>query len=273
MDNISDRETLKNLIRFFLSKNIKFKNDFIDNKKKYYKNFPSENFIYEKLKDEIFIHENLLDFIISKSFNGNPLIIYDLINMLILKNLVSFDQKTLTSSGELMEMITFKDWAKFEIPYRQEKLIGNIIDCLNPKEIIILKCASAIGTIFDLNILNVINPFVTIMNDDLLKMIYSFEKSSLIEILYDLNPKNLIAKFSVPFLREVLYLRMLSEQKTLIHSEVARILKAPKFSYEDLDKERQILLRHLIESENTVMSCSENLNSKKKGKINFFKKI
>jgi len=247
MESISDRQNLRALMRFYLVKNEKFKLEYL-------KLNPNTIHNLDKIKNDILINEDLLDFVLAKSFNGNPLFVYDLLNTLVEKNLVVFSQNMLNCSGFLLEMIKFKDWAKFEIPYRIEKLIGNIIDNLNPKEIIILKCASVIGNVFDINILYAINPFVTIMNEDLLSMIYNFEQLGILEILYDLDPNKLVAKFSLPFLREVLYLRMLSEQKTAIHSEIARNLKTPKFSYFDLEKERQILLRHLIESEKTVMS-------------------
>ncbi len=261
LESISDRNTLITLIRLYLVKNEKFKTEYLKLDSTKIHNF-------EKIKNDILINDNILDFILSKSFNGNPLFVYELLNTMIEKNLVIFTQNMLYCSALMLEMIKFKDWAKFEIPYRIEKLIGNIIDNLNPKEIIILKCASVIGSVFDINILYAINPFVTIMNDDLLSMIYNFEQLGIIEILSDLNPKHLVAKFSLPFLREVLYLRMLSEQKTAIHSEIARNLKTPKISYHDFEKERQILLRHLVESEKTVISLmaakedTKNSNSK-----------
>lgn len=260
MQSISDLKDLKALMNFYLKKNEKFKKEYLKN---------------TLMRREIQINEDVLSFILSKSFGGNPLFVYDLLNTMIDKNLVVYEEKVnrLSCSNFLLEMIKFKDWANFEIPYRIEKLIGNIIDNLNPKEIIILKCASVIGNIFDINILYAINPFVTIMNEDLLTMIYNFEQLGIIEILSDLNPSHLVAKFSLPFLREVLYLRMLSEQKTAIHSEIARNLKTPKFSYHDFEKERQILLRHLIESEKTVMSLmtvKEDKNSNVKGNYNIF---
>lgn len=264
MESISDRQTLRSLLRFYLIKNEKFKSA------EYLKLNPNAIHNLDKIKNDILVNDDLIDFILSKSFNGNPLLVLDLINTLVDKNLVIYSQNKLHCSPFLLEMIKFKDWAKFEIPYRIEKLIGNIIDNLNPKEIIILKCASVIGNIFDMNILYAINPFVTIMNEDLLAMIYNFEQLGIIEILSDLDPNNLVAKFSLPFFREVLYLRMLSEQKTAIHSEIARNLKTPKFSYHDFETERQILLRHLIESEKTVMSLmsvKEDKSNNTKGNI------
>lgn len=263
MESISDKETLRDLIRFFLFKNQNFREQYMKNNRAF--EIVKTNKDLDKMKDLVKIEDDILGFILSKSFSGNPLFVFDLVNSLVDKNFAVFTEGYLRCSDLLLEMKNFCDWSKFEIPYRIEKLIGNIIDNLNPKEIIVLKCASVIGTIFDINTLYIINPFITIMNDDLLEMIYNFEQMGIIEILYDLDESNLVAKFSLPFLREVLYLRMLSEQKTSIHSEVARNLKTPKFSYSDWEKERQILLRHLIESENTVMNCMETFN-KQKGK-------
>jgi len=268
MESISDRQNLTALMRMYLIKNEKFKTEYLKLESTKMPNL-------DKIKNDILINEDVLDFVLSKSFSGNPLFVYDLLNTMVDKNLVIFNQNMLSCSAFLLVMIKFKDWAKLEIPYRMEKLIGNIIDNLNPKEIIILKCASVIGNIFDINILYAINPFVTIMNEDLLAMIYNFEQLGIIEILSDSNPNELVAKFSLPFLREVLYIRMLSEQKTAIHSEIARNLKTPKFSYHDYEKERQILLRHLIESEKTVMSLMAVKDDSKtsNGKGNFFSKF
>ena len=73
------------------------------------------------------------------------------------------------------------------MPYRIEKLMGNIIDevgQLDTKRIIILKCASVIGNIFDLNTLCIINPLKSLMNDDIYDMIKSME---IVNSLFDLN--------------------------------------------------------------------------------------
>ena len=259
MESLSPKHILIPLIKFFLSKNENFES-LIPNT-----NFDKQN--YE-------ISEDLINFLLSKSFNGNPLLIQEILNRFVEKKLIkctyntSNNQFNLTCEEFLLEMIKFRDWSKIDIPYRIEKLMGNIIDNLNPKEIIILKCASVIGTVFDINTLYLINPFDTIMNEDLLAMIYHFEQLGIIEILYDLEVENLVAKFSLPFFREVIYSRMLSEQKTSIHLEIARNFKTPKFSYMDADTERKTLLRHLIESENTVMNCMEK---KEKGKIKYHK--
>jgi adenylate cyclase 10 len=232
MHNLNKKEDFSSLIKFFISE---FRND------------------------DFKIEDNLEKFLLSKTFNGNPLLIQDLLNKIIDKELIGFDSKgTLRCTDNLKEMIESKDFSKLEIPYRFEKLMGNIIDTIkNPNEIIILKAASVIGNIFDIITLYQINPIKNLMNEDLLKIVYYFERINVLEILYDIEPDKLVAKFSLPFLREVLYSRMLSEQKTAIHSEIARNFKNMKFSYMSSEKELENLLRHLIESENTVMNVMD----------------
>ena len=167
-------------------------------------------------------------------------------------------------------MIKYKNYSKFVLPYRIEKLMGNIIDKIqDTSDIIILKCASVIGNIFDINTLCVINPIKTLMNDDISEMIYYFEGIEILDILQDLDSEKLVAKFSLPFIREVLYSRMLSEQKSSIHSEIAKNFKTMKFSYMSAEAELKVLKDHLLESENTVMNVMETWGGDK-GKRNFF---
>lgn len=246
MNNLSTDNVLIPLIKFYLSKNKNFEKNFI------------------KTSDEIknfTIDHKLKNFLLSKTFNGNPLLLQELLNKLIDKNLIvrSPDNKyILICENSLLKMIEYRDYSKLDLPYRIEKLMGNIIDKIkNTKEIIILKCASVIGNIFDINTLYHINPIKNIMNEDLLQMIYNFENIRILEILHDMDIENFVAKFTLPFFREVLYSRMLSEQKTAIHSEIARNCKTMKFSYMNNDMELKKLLEHLIESENTVMNVME----------------
>jgi hypothetical protein len=245
MENINKNHFFENLIKFYISKRIKL--------------------------GDIKIKNDVKKFLLSKTFNGNPLLLHELLDKLLDKNLIGLDKSNsnLVCSQDLLNMIEFKDYSKLELPYRIEKLMGNIIDTIkNQNEIIILKAASVIGNIFDINTLYQINPIKNIMNEDLLKMIYYFEKINVLEILNDIQPEKLVAKFSLPFFREVLYSRMLSEQKTAIHSEIARNFKNMKYSYMSSEKELDILLRHLLESENTVMNIMDKRKEESKEKEN-----
>ena len=96
--------------------------------------------------------------------------------------------------------------------------------------------------------------------DDLLDAIKNFESLGIIEILYDLKLKHLVAMFSLPLMREVLYQRLLVEQRTEIHSKVARKMEFSKYSYMPKEIEYEILKRHLEASENTMMNTLEEDN-------------
>ena len=144
------------------------------------------------------------------------------------------------------------DWSKLNIPFIIEKVVGNIIDSLNCEDIIILKQASVIGTIFDLDKLNKLNIINSLTYEGLKQKINKFEELGLIEILYDLDPKKIVVKFSIPFLKEILYKRMLVETKNEIHLKVARFMGDSKFSYLPRKIERKLINHHLIEEEKTI---------------------
>jgi hypothetical protein len=261
---INTNPNFTSLLKFFLSKNNIFKEKFTKS--------------LDELKNYSF-DDNLKKFLLSKTFNGIPLLLQELLNKLIDMDLIKNKENKyiLTYKDELNNMIKFKDFSKLDLPYRIEKLMGNIIDSIkNQGEIIILKAASVIGNIFDIDTLYKINPIRNKMNEDVLKMIYYYESINILEILHDLEPENLVAKFSLPFFREVLYSRMLSEQKTPIHSEIAKNFKNMKISYMSSNFEIDVLLRHLIASEKTVMNIMEERkeeeskknNKKEKSKLN-----
>lgn len=85
--------------------------------------------------------------------------------------------------------------------------------------------------------------------------------------MYDLNPKQLVCKFAIPFLRELFYQRMLIEQKNEIHLSVARLLQNTKFSYIPHNKEIMMLQKHLKITEKSIINYMEedddNLQCKK----------
>jgi hypothetical protein len=67
------------------------------------------------------------------------------------------------------------DWAGFAVPYRMEKILGNIIDSLECREIVLLKYAATIGNIFDIDKLSKVNPFNNMTFDDIIGLIQKFE--------------------------------------------------------------------------------------------------
>ena len=81
------------------------------------------------------------------------------------------------------------------------------------------------------------------------------------EILYDLNvkKKDVICKFSIPFLREVLYQRTPSEYRNQIHYAIGRLVNAnnlkkssDKLKYVDEIMELGILQKHLKYSQISI---------------------
>ena len=90
----------------------------------------------------------------------------------------------------------------------------------------------------------------------------NFEAFGIIEILYDLKPKHLVAIFSIPLVREVLYQRLLVEQKDDIHSRLSRKMESSKYNYMKKEIEYEILKRHLKASKSTLMTSlkEDNIN-------------
>jgi len=101
--------------------------------------------------------------------------------------------------------------------------------------------------LYKLNIINSLN------FEGLKQKIYKFAEYGLVEILYDLDPKKIIVQFAIPFLKEVLYKRMLVETKNEIHLKVARLMGDSKFSYLKRNIEKQLINYHLIEEDKTIL--------------------
>ena len=210
--------------------------------------------VYEKITiDEVPI--DVINAILPLSFKGNPLFIIELTQALLDQKFLTLKNRScLMLTEEFKKMLKLKDFSKLKIPLIIEKVLGNIIDSLKCMEIIILKHASVIGNVFDIDILSEILSTSPSNFDDLIDTIRNFESYGIIEILYDLKPKHLVAMFALPLMREVLYQRMLVEQKTDIHAKIARKMEFSKFSYMPKNIEHDILKKHLDTSEQTIMN-------------------
>ena len=221
---------------------------------------------YDKITiDEVPI--DVINAILPISFKGNPLFIIELTQALLEQKFLTLKNRScLMLTEEFKKMLKLRDDSKLKIPLIIEKVLGNIIDSLKCNEIIILKYASVIGNIFDIDILSEILNTSPSNFDDLIETMRTFESYGIIEILYDLKPKHLVAMFSIPLMREVLYQRMLVEQKTDIHAKIARKMEFSKFSYMPKNIEHDILKKHLETSEKTILNDTEeteeeNLNT------------
>lgn len=235
MSNITNHEEISKIIKFSILKSHLGKNK----------------------KDKIAIskiEKTLLDIIISKSFRGNPLFIFEITESLL--NSKIFIQHLSTEilvTSELLKMKEFQDWGDFKIPILIEKIVGATIDSLSLKEIILLKNASVIGNIFDINRLMELNPFTELNFDDVFEILQEQEKKGILEFLHDMNKKRLVCKFSIPFFRDILYQRMLVEQKNEVHLKVVSTFQKQDFAYYSHNKQVQILEEHLKNSERTLL--------------------
>jgi class 3 adenylate cyclase len=201
----------------------------------------------------------ILSILLSKSFNGVPLFILDIIDNLIdSKKFVQVLSGELIITSELTDMEEMRDWTSFTVPMRIEKIIGNIIDSLTPREIIVLKYASVIGNIFDKEKIEKNNPFDHIASDEINLLLKNLEVKGVVEILYDLKPKKMVLKFGIPFLREILYQRMLIEQKHDIHMNMARHLQSSEFKYMPHSQEVKFLENHMKTTEKTLTKQMED---------------
>ena len=141
--------------------------------------FDVEELIKNHIEQEIKIdtvNQNLSNIILAKAFKGNPLFILDITDSLVKSGkLVILHKGDLKPSPELETMDEDNDWSGFNIPIRIEKNLGNIIDSLDTKEIILLKHASVIGNLFDIDKLKEINPFTSLTFDDLYAIIMNLD--------------------------------------------------------------------------------------------------
>ncbi len=83
-------------------------------------------------------------------------------------------QELLTTS-ELFDMHNERDWSQFVIPMKMEKIVGFLIDELDFKDIILLKIASVIGNIFDLDKLYKLSQFNFLTIDDMYSIMQRLE--------------------------------------------------------------------------------------------------
>ena len=235
-----------------------------------------ESILYELRQARInSISNQIIEFLIFKTFNGIPQFIKELVLYLYDKNLIyiSKQNKELVPDNRFQQMLKYNDFTELKIPNIIVKKVTSIIDnYLDNLDIYILKLASVIGNIFDLTKLkqavlldNSANSTMNIIKDNCTNFLYEklceLEEKYMIEILYDLNikKKKVICKFSVPFLREILYQRTPSEYRNQIHYIIGRLVNVnnliksdDKVKYMDEMMELGILQKHLKYSQISI---------------------
>ena len=215
------------------------------------------------------IDDKLLDFLLMKSFQGNPLLSIALFESLLkskkyIKVIECTSECVITK--DLLDDNEVFDWSNLTIPYVYEKISSMMINSLlNFKETLLLKYACTIGTIFDIQTLDKINPLnLLIKREDLYQIIKKLCAEYVVEIFDDENimrksKKFLICKICFPFMREVLNQKFPVERSASLHAETAKLLTGGKKMYFfDHKVEGKILKRHLIYSEIDVLQEVES---------------
>ena len=223
--------------------------------------FHFKNSVFKHYGTELNVVDNqILDFLLTKSFNGIPFLVVNL-----LKSLIDSDKFIQILSGELIITSELKDesdimdWNDIIIPYIYEKIASNSINkLLNFKEILILKYASIIGTIFDIKTLDKINPLNSIIKiEDIINLSEKLTKEYFAELHNEnqIKKNKLICQITFPFLREVLYQKFLIETRARLHMKLAGIISMSKrIIYFSLDDEIKLLKKHLFNSEINIIN-------------------
>ena len=228
-----------------------------------FNNYVIKNYDYELKK----IDEKILDFLLMKSFQGNPLLVITLFESLLKsQKYVKICENECKITKELIDDNEVYDWSNLLIPYIYEKITSMMINSLlNFKETLLLKYACTIGTMFDIQTLDKINPLnLIIKSEDLYNIMQKLFDEYIIEIfdneqLTKKSKKFLICKICFPFMREVLHQKFPIETRASLHAVTAKLLTGGKKMYYVNSKlEGKILRRHLIYSEIDVIQEVES---------------
>lgn len=93
------------------------------------------------------------------------------------------------------------------------------------KEIVCLKCASVLGSIFTLRQLKFVSPLRSEGMLDLVKRFKLLEQMNIIEIIDDNGVSDMTCRFLLPFYRESLYQKLLfREHKKSLHNMSAEFI-------------------------------------------------
>lgn len=146
---------------------------------------------------------------------------------------------------------------------------GEILDRLDCEAYLIMKPAAVIGECFDLQTLLKVNPFKdTIPPEKVKKLVNLLEKQEFLEILDD-QEHNTIYRFMDPFMREVIYQRMIYSQRRQIHRFVAEVLQSVPLGSEANEKyECDNLIYHwcLAENQDFFQNAANNTSFSNKAK-------
>ena len=235
--------------------------------------FYNKEAIMKKYKTNLeSVDEQILDFLLMKTFNGIPLLALSLFDALIKSE--KFIQKLsgeFIITSELIDDNIIQDWSDLLLPYIYEKIDSMIINTLlSYKEIILIKYASIIGNIFDLNTLEKLNPLKNLIKiKEIEKILLKLNNEYLLEIYYQEIEKNtnkiqnIVCQLTLPLLREILHQKFPMERRAILHMKVAKYLSTSKRNiYFSIENELKIFKRHLLYSEMNIINEIESKDIK-----------
>ena len=127
------------------------------------------------------------------------------------------EKRSVIVKESLEKMIELDELLTINAPLCRTKINGQLIDRLSCEQHLIMKTASVIGECFDLQTLVKVNPFkLSITAEKLRKILADLENMEYIEIL-DEQEHNITYRLTHTFMREVLYQRMIFNQRRQIH--------------------------------------------------------
>ena len=217
------------------------------------------------------VDEQILDFLLMKTFNGIPLLALSLFDSLIKTE--KFIQKLsgeFIITSELIDDNIVHDWSDLLLPYIYEKIDSMMINSLlSYQEIMLLKYASIIGNIFDLKTLEKLNSMKTIKVKEMEKILIKLNNEYLLEIYYrDVENKNdkiqnIVCQLTFPLLREILHQKFPMERRAILHMKTSKILSTSKRNtYFSIENELKIFKRHLLYSEMNIINEIESKDIK-----------
>ncbi|EAR83243.2 PH domain protein (macronuclear) [Tetrahymena thermophila SB210] len=258
--------------------------------------YEKDNFSYlffSKIKNELaYFPDHLFHNFLYLKTSGNPLTALHLIDNLLkqklliikdfnfkpntpeiedeLNNIYNYDElepKTGYITPHLKKAILLEDLVTIDVPLCKYNVNTPIQDKLGCLDLLILKIASVIGDIFDLQTLIKVHPFGNVLKTDkLVEALNALTDQNILEVI-DQNENNVIYRFCHSFVRETLYQRLIYTQRRQIHLIVAETfqntLSLPYNEEEDIEK----LKYQWLLGENSKDISIDNLPHKAKRSI------
>ena len=218
------------------------------------------------------ISPNILKFLINKTFGGNQNLTMRIIGLIIEQNYYKIENEKLIETEKFEWMLKYNDFTEMAISRTVQKKVGEIINNnLDDEDICLLKFASLFGDFFELSQLKQVilientSIFIPYLKKGEDYYIYNklkeLESKYIIEIIEDLDLKNkyVICKFSISFLREILYQRIPSDIRNQLHYIIGKMTKinfnskyGKRSKYMTNEDELEMLKNHLKFSEITI---------------------